>query len=159
MQDRLLRSVRAAISLDASKMFNAILADKGLQKFILDMNKSQLFDGEDSIGVKLEKIGGGYSFTTEFLNVGRSFSFGGKTVNKKAGGSPILLDTGEYYDSYQLTLGPDLFVISSDPKKEDTNLEDDYGSNLEGLQEKNKNILREIVRNKLIEAIRRVLLS
>lgn len=147
MQEKLLKSVRAAQTLDADRMFNAILTDKGLQDFILDMNKEQLFAGEDSLGVSLESIGGGYSaFTIEV---------------KQKKGQPTdrvtLKDTGEYYDSYTLDLGNGFFTINSDPIKGDTNLETEWGDNLEGLQDENLQKLIEIIRVKFEQETRRVL--
>ena len=155
MQEKLLKSARAAIALDADQMFNTVLADKGFQDFILFLNKSQLFDGEDSLGVSLDKIGGGYSLTTEFLNEGKSFNFAGESKTKKQGESPFLLDSGDYYNSYKLKLGDGFFVIDSDPQKEDNNLEDAYGDNLEGLQDKNLQKIIDVVRKKFIEEVRK----
>ncbi len=163
-QEKLFKSVRAAINLDENAMFNAVLTDKGLQKWILDLNRSQLFRGEDSLGVRLEKIGGGYSFTTEFLNEGRTFTFSpkssgfesldGGTKTKKQGGNPFLLDTGEYYSSYTLKVGDGFFIIDSDPVKDDNNLEESYGNNLEGLQDENLNKLIDVIRTKFIQEVR-----
>jgi hypothetical protein len=158
---KLFKSVRAALTLDANQMFNEALTDKSFQKFILDLNKSQLFDGEDSLGVELKDIGGGYSFTTEFLNEGRSFTFNfdgkSKTKTKTAGESPILLDTGEYYDSFDLRIGDGEFTITSDPMKDNDNLEDSYGNNLEGLQDENLQKIIDILRVKFIEEARPLL--
>lgn len=154
MQDKLFRSVRNAIALDENRMFNSVLADKGLQQFILFLNKSQLFDGENSLGVSLEKIGGGYSFTTEFLNGGKSFSFAGETKTKKQGESPFLFASGDYYDSYTLILGNGFFRIDSNPQKADGNLEDDYGDNLEGLQDENLQKIIDVIREKFIKEVR-----
>ncbi len=155
MQKKLLKSARNAIALDESQMFNTVLADKGFQDFILFLNKSQLFDGEDSLGVKLEKIGGGYSFTTEFLSSGETFSFAGESKTKRAGNSPFLLDSGDYYNSYNLKLGNGFFVIDSDPQKEDNNLEDIYGDNLEGLQDENLQKIIDVVYKKFVQEVRR----
>jgi len=153
-QGKLFKSVRAAISFDENLMFNSVLTDKGLQEWILNLNKEQLFAGENSLGVKLERIGGGYSLTTEVLNVGKSFSFGGKSKTKKQGGSPFLLDSGDYYDSYNLKLGNGFFVIDSDPQKEENNLEDKYGIFLEGLQDKNLQKLIDVIRGQFIKEVR-----
>lgn len=154
MQSKLFKSARNAITLDEDQMFNSVLADKGLQDFILFMNKSQLFDGENSLGVSLKKIGGGYSFTTEFLSQGRTFSFAGESKTKKEGDSPFLLDKRDYYNSYNLKLGDGFFVIDSDPQKEDTNLEDDFGKNLEGLQDENLQKLIDVIRKEFIKEVR-----
>ena len=154
MQNRLFKSVRAAISLSEANIFNAVLADKSFQEWILNLNKSQLFDGEDSLGVKLSDIGGGYSFNTEFLSGGRSFTFDGNSKSKKAGQSPFLLDTGEYYSSFRLELGNDFFKINSNPQKEDTNLEEEWGGNLAGLQDENLQKIIDVIRKKFIQETR-----
>lgn len=154
MQKKLFKSARNATMLDANQMFNVILADVSFQNFILFLNKSQLFDGEDSLGVKLERIGGGYSFTTEALSAGQSFSFAGRSKTKTAGQSPFLLDTGDYYDSYTLIIRDGGFTIDSDPFKDGTNLEDIYGDNLEGLQDENLQKIIDVVREKFITEVR-----
>lgn len=162
MQEKLFKSVNNAILLNETKMFNSVLADKGFQEFILDLNRSQLFEGEDSLGVSLDTIGGGYSFTTEFLTEGKTFTFSPKSKGVKGGskkkeflGTPFLLDTGEYYDSYTLTLSNGFFVINSDPQKEKNNLENKYGKNLEGLQDKNLQKIIDVIREKFIQEVRR----
>jgi hypothetical protein len=156
--ERIIKSVKAATKLNADKMFRSILADKSFQDFILFLNKKQLFEGEDSLGVKLSSIGGGYSFTTEFLNTGRTFDFARFTAKKVAGGSPILYDTGEYYDSFTIEVDNNGFVISSNPQKETGNLEDVYGNNLEGLQDENLQKIINVIRDKFQAEVRKLLL-
>lgn len=156
--------MRAAISLDETAMFNAVLSDHGFQKWILDLNRSQLFSGEDSEGKELGDIGGGYSPTTEFLNEGIRFSFNpkdsgfgtveGGSKSKEQGGSPFLLDSGDYYDSYTLSVGNGLFEINSDPIKDGENLEDSYGDNLEGLQDINLQKVINVIRESFIKEVR-----
>ena len=155
MQEKLLKSVRNAINLDEDQMFNSVLADKGFQDWILFLNKSQLFAGEDSLGVKLSSIGGGYSFITEILNRGKSFTFGGESKMKLEGEDPFLLDSADYYNSYNLKLGDGFFVIDSNPQKDNNNLEDDYGENLEGLQYENLQKIIDVIRKKFIQEVRR----
>lgn len=157
MQDKLFKSIRASLTLDEKKMFNDVLKDKGLQDFILFLNKSQLFDGEDSLGVSLKQIGGGYSFTTEVLSSGKSFNFAGKSKTKKAGESPFLLDTGDYYDSYNIKLGDGFFRIDSNPQKDQNNLEDSFGDNLAGLQEENLQKIIDVILKKFIQETRRII--
>lgn len=154
MQEKLFKSARNAIGLDESRMFNTVLADSGFQDWILNLNKSQLFEGEDSLGIRLEQIGGGYNFVTEILNRGKPFQFGGQSQMKIEGESPFLLDSGDYYNSYNLKLGDGFFVIDSDPQKEDNNLEDKYGKNLEGLQDQNLQKLIDVIRKKFIQLVR-----
>jgi hypothetical protein len=154
VQSKLFKSLRAAQTLNADGMFNAVLKDKGFQDFILDLNKSQLFDGEDSLGVSLKNIGGGYSASTEVSNASKSFTFMGRSKKKKQGDSPFLLDSGDYYKSYNLKLGNGFFKIDSNPQKEFSNLEESYGDNLEGLQEKNVQKLIDVIRKKFIQEVR-----
>ena len=163
-QLKLFKSVRAAISLDETAMFNAVLTDNGFRKWILDLNRSQLFKGEDSEGRELGDIGGGYSFTTEFLNEGVRFTFNpkssefgdveGGSKGKEEGQSPFLLDTGEYYDSYTLTVGNGFFQISSDPIKDGQNLEDSFGDNLEGLQSENLQKVIDAIKKEFTKEVR-----
>jgi len=163
-QEKLFKSVRAAISLDENAMFNAVLSDNGFRKWILDLNRSQLFQGEDSTGKSLGDIGGGYSFATEFLSNGVRFTFNpaptefgkveGGTKSKSEGQSPFLLDSGDYYDSYTLTIGNGFFQINSNPIKDGTNLEDSWGSNLEGLQDKNLQKIIDAIREIFIKEVR-----
>jgi len=151
MQEKLFKSLRNAQELDASRMFNAVLSDNGFQQWILNLNKSQLFNGENSIGVSLDKIGGGYSLTTEVLNEGEYFDFQGEARQKVAGQAPFLLDSGEYYNSYTLKLGNGLFVIDSNPIKGNDNLEAKYGNQLEGLNDENLQKLIDVIREKFIQ--------
>lgn len=157
MQSKLLKSIRAAQTLDEKKMFNAVLKDKGLQDFILFLNKSQLFDGEDSLGVSLKQIGGGYSLTTQILSGGKSFTFAGESKSKTAGNSPFLYDTGEYYDSYNIKLGDGFFRIDHNPQKDQDNLEDSYGDNLAGLQDENLQKIIDVIFKKFVQEVRRII--
>lgn len=154
MQDKLFKSLRNAQELDENRMFNAILSDNGLQEWILNLNKNQLFNGENSIGVSLDKIGGGYSLTTEVLNEGEFFDFQGEARQKFAGQAPFLLDSGDYYDSYTMKLGNGFFVIDSNPIKENNNLEAKYGRDLEGLNDENLQKLIDVIRKKFIQETR-----
>lgn len=160
-QAKLFKSVNAALTLNETEMFNSVLTDKGFQEFILDLNRSQLFEGEDSLGVRLDTIGGGYSFTTQLLTLGKSFTFKPKSPDvkggsktKEVGEAPFLLDSGEYYKSYTLTLGNGFFVINSNPIKEDDNLEDRFGDDLEGLQDKNLKKIIDVIREKFVQEVR-----
>jgi len=50
------------------------------------------------------------------------------------GGEPYeVRRTGEYWDSFKALVGQGFIIINSDPFKEDDNLFDIYGENLEGL--------------------------
>ena len=112
---------------------------KELKEFILDLNRSdQLFEKrEDSRGVNLGSIAGGYSDYTELINQGKSFTYKGVTNVKKSGEDPFLFDTGDFYKSFFISYNSGLLTIDANPFKDDTNLFNEYGVDILGLQEEN----------------------
>lgn len=59
-----------------------------------------------------------------------------------------LKDTGEFYDSFKVTVQKDSFTINADPQKDDTNLFDEFGIDIVGLTDENmKGIMEYIVEN------------
>jgi len=147
-QKRLLDSAREASILDENKIFDVILADKGLQDWILELNKEQLFDGENSLGVKLSDIGGDYSAFTLSLNPQRSI--------KKEPGKVTLYESGGFHNSFTLKVNNGDLTIGADPIKEDgTNLFDEWGDDVLGLQDDNLLKIISVIREKTIEEVRR----
>lgn len=134
------------IDLDINRIVIGILSIKSVQDFIIKLNtQSQLFEkGEDSLGVKLEDIGGGYSiFTIE---------------EKKKKGQPTdrvtLFDEGDFYDSFSVKLGPDLFEIEADTIKEGDDLQDRWGDDILGLSDESKDVLFKIIKDEIIQVTR-----
>ena len=104
---------------------------------ILDLNRAQLFEGEQADG---SEINGAYSRYTASLNSSETFSFNGKTKRKEFNETYFLKDTGEFYDSFKLNVKKDGFVITANTQKDDTNLLI-YGKNLLGLNKNNLSLL------------------
>lgn len=116
----LFRKIKA---LDENELFIEIMSLEDTQEFIVKLNTDQLrWKYINSDGVLLSKIGGGYSDST--LKKG-----------KKAGKFKVdLYDTGQYHESFRITnIGSSGFEITSDPNKGDTNLLDEWGTEIEGL--------------------------
>ena len=142
-------------ALDINVLINTILSRPEFKKLIIQLNTkgqptSQLFElNVDSTGVQLSSIGGDYSpFTLEKAREEGRPKKGASNIN--------LYDTGEYYDSFKVdfpSLAADYFLILSNPQKDETNLEDDWGQNLEGLTEKNLELLQEKILEELPQLI------
>jgi hypothetical protein len=115
---------------------------------IVKLNQSQLEKGEYVSGNKLPD----YSDVSVEL-------FG------KPDGPMTLKESGYYYGSMEGQLAGDEIRILSDPIKIDngrrTNIEEKYGSSfgeqIKGLQEGNKKIIREKVKDNILIRIRRIL--
>ena len=117
--------------INPERLLKRILRDSSVQALIINLNtENQLKElNEDSTGIKLSDIGEPYSPYTQLVK-----GLGKFQVN--------LFDTGEYYESFQvIPLANGDFEITSNPQKEDGNLEDRYGDKIEGLNEKNKKVV------------------
>ncbi len=152
--DRVKKILDNAIALDDNKIINQILSNKSFQEFIIDLNtEGQLFDkGINSLGVKLSDIGGLYSPVTIELSKA-------KGRPKKSASSINLFDTGDYYKSFKIVLFNYSFDIVSDPIKDDSNLFDDWGKEIEGLTEENLQKVIDAIRSKIIPIIRARILA
>jgi hypothetical protein len=152
--DRVKKILDNALALDENKIINQILSNKSFQEFIIDLNtEGQLFDkGINSLGVKLSDIGGLYSPVTIELSKA-------KGRPKKSASSINLFDTGDYYKSFKIVLFNDSFDIVSDPIKNDSNLFDDWGKEIEGLTEENLQKVIDAIRSKIIPIIRARILA
>ncbi len=152
--DRVKKILDNALALDENEILNRILSNKSFQEFIIDLNtEGQLFDkGINSLGVKLSDIGGLYSPVTIELSKA-------KGRPKKSASSINLFDTGDYYKSFKIVLFNDSFDIVSDPIKDDSNLFDDWGKEIEGLTEENLQKVIDAIRSKIIPIIRARILA
>ena len=90
---------------------------------------------------------GVYSATTEYLSGGR----------KKAGTPYTLFDTGEFFKSFEVMYEDDGILIDADPIKKnssggiDTNLFEEYGEKILGLNDVNLRIFIEALKPKIRE--------
>ena len=133
-----------AINLDEVKAWYFAI-DIDLQNNIIKLNTiDQLFnEGIDSLGDSL----GEYSpFTVEL---------------KQAKGQPTdritLKDTGDFYKTFKVEVKDDSFLINANPIKEDTNLFDDFGSEIVGLTEDNQKKISKTILDNTIKYIRKQL--
>ena len=134
----------SAINLDEVKAWYFAI-DIDLQNNIIKLNTiDQLFnEGVDSLGDSL----GEYSpFTVEL---------------KKIKGQPTdritLKDTGDFYRTFKVEVKDDSFFINANPIKDDSNLFDDFGSEIVGLTEENQIKVSKTILDNTIKYIRKQL--
>ena len=128
--------------LNIGATFKKIVNSAEVKSLIIKLNTdNQLFKkGENSLGVRLDAIGGGYAgFTIE---------------EKKRKGQPFdrvtLNDTGDFYGSWTVNATVNYIDINADPIKEDANLFTEWGSDIVGLNEENLQLVTEIILKEII---------
>ena len=118
--------------LDEGLLLRNFVSIPAVQKFILDLNRTdQLFNkGVDS---KNKALG---IYTPYTIN------------SKEERGVPVpsdfhitLFDTGEFYSTFVIIPGKDFFEIDANPIREDSNLFEDFGEDILGLNDENLQIL------------------
>jgi len=118
--------------LDEGLLLRSFVSIPAVQTFILDLNRrDQLFNkGIDS---KNRALGVYTPFTIN---------------SKQERGVPLpsdfhitLFDTGEFYSTFVIIPGKDFFEIDANPIREDTNLFDDFGEDIIGLNDENLQVL------------------
>lgn len=131
-------------ALNVSQAIVKVLRRPDIQKEIVRLNTEvQLFDlGENALGIKLSAIGGAYSPFTKIL--------------KQAKGQPTdrvtLRDTGEFHESFKVIVLPNGdFDIISDPIKDDTNLLQEWGKEVEGLNRENHQKVLKLIENAVLD--------
>ena len=114
--------------LDEGVILNKLIANAEVRKFILNLNtKDQLFiKGVDSNNVGL----GLYAPSTVQSKLDRG-------VPVPADSHITLFDTGEFYSTFVIVPGKDFFEIDANPIREDTNLFEQYGEEIVGLNDEN----------------------
>src|SRR5690606_34282670 len=119
--------------LDADVLAWKLTRTARFKELVIYLNtQKQLFEkGENSLGEKLSDIGGGYSPVT-LLEAQR------KGRPKKGQDHVDLRDTGEFYDSFAVIPYKGGFEIEADPIKEETNLFEEWGVDVVGLNEESK---------------------
>lgn len=112
------------------RIFQIVLDNKTIKDLIVFLNTEDQMgkDHVDSFGQRL------------FNRITRRTVYS-PNDKKGRGGQPYkLLDTGEYWDSFSVSVHPGRIIITSDPRKGDDNLEEQYGA-LEGLTDENLQVL------------------
>jgi hypothetical protein len=122
--------------LDVNKALN-FSVDSDIQELIIELNQEQLYNlGEDSEGKSL----GTYAPTTVMI--------------KQAQGVPTdritLKDTGDFYSSFKVFYSNGEIFIDADGQKDDTNLFDEYGEDILGLNDANMSIFIDEVKKNIV---------
>ena len=150
---RLRNKVKKIIALNETKIIQQIFMSTELQEMIIYFNTTdQLFlKGEDSLGRKLEDIGGGYSFYTISVKLEK-----GQPTDRVT-----LKDTGDFHGSFRVEVprGADYIVIVADPYKEGKDITEEWGGHIIGLNPENLGKIREYVNEKLVNIYREKILT
>lgn len=144
--------LRQFLKLDESKTFFTVIKGKQVQQVAINLNTlEQLFkEGRDADG----EIIGVYSAFTEMVNSGRTFTFKGVTKTKREGQPIFLFEEGDFYGSWTVKIDKDGLTLIADPMKEDTNLVEDFGTAIIGLNDESKEKFAEAILPMVIEATR-----
>tara|TARA_R110000824_G_scaffold180161_1_gene360629 strand:+ start:1029 stop:1487 length:459 start_codon:yes stop_codon:yes gene_type:complete len=118
--------------LDEGIILNRFVELPIVQKFILDLNRvDQLFNkGVDS---KNRALGVYTPFTINSKNE--------RGVPVPSDFHITLFDTGQFYSTFVIIPGKDFFEIDANPIREDSNLFEDFGDDILGLNDENLQIL------------------
>lgn len=145
MFESIIRVCKNVKKLDEGKLFKRVFDNKGVQRQVIDLNQSQMYD--DGIDSKGQELGQYHPYTI--------------VIKEKKGQRTdhiTLKDTGEFYGSMKIKAGKDGIVISADMKKPDTDLEKIYPFAL-GLNEKSLSEIREFILPIYIEEVRMAILA
>lgn len=137
--------LNALLILNVDDLAFEIAKQDTFQDLVIELNtEKQLFDkGEDSTGRTLESIGGAYSPFTVSIKQAK-----GQPTNRVT-----LFDTGEFYASWSVKPFKGGFIIDADPNKDDTNLFDEWGNEIVGLNEENLQTIINFFRDAVLEKI------
>lgn len=144
-------------NLKSEKLLIGIIADKQIQHYILDLNRfDQLFKGGiDANGDSL----GNYSYFTDSVRRGESFSYGGLSSKKTINDHITLYDTGKFYKSMFVRLYKDGFTIVANSITDDgTDLTERFGDDIIGLSNESIEKLFEKIIPLLVKTIRETIL-
>lgn len=143
-----INKLSSIIRLDYHDIIQRALQDSTIQNEIIRLNTlDQLFDkGQNSLGVRLEYVGGIYSQIT---------------INRKSQlGQPFdhitLKDKGDFYDSFEViaNTGETYATIKANSIKEGKDILDRWGVEVIGLNPENTQWLRNEIKNWIIEEIK-----
>jgi len=150
MFDEIIRLAENFKTLDVNRILFQILSKQEFQDFIRVLNlRDQLFEGIDSLGIELDSYSPG---TETILNAEgeNAFQYEGKSKKKIAGQPIFLFDTGDFYESFKITINPEDITLDADGIKEDgTDLFAEFGDDILGLTDENLQLLI----NKISETI------
>jgi hypothetical protein len=119
--------------------------DTKTKETIIDLiqNKQLKDKGVDG----LNQVVGYYSYATELITKGR----------KQQGEHYTLEDTGYFFNTMRVEVTDALLYVSGDGKKGKENLYKKYGDYITTLNEDSLNVVKEIIKDKYVQYIRKIL--
>ena len=141
-----MKLARRLVETPTAKLLQKAIDKPKIKELIIRLNTEDQLrtKNEDSNGVKLASIGGGY---TAF------------TMQQKGISDPTrvtLFDTGAYYASFRVVaLGSGDYAIDSNSSIHGDDLEDRYGENLAGLQKQNSRIANKAIDKQVVKNLLR----
>ena len=129
-------------------IFTRVFKRKDVEDFIIDLNtRGQLFEGVDSEGTRLDKIGGEYKDST--------------VKRKSRQGLPTdrvtLFDKGDFYSSFDVEVKKGFLIIEADTKKRSVDLQERWGTKLLGLTDENFKLLQDFVTTVWVDEVERAI--
>lgn len=123
-------TIRKFKSLNFKKIIISILNTSEIKEFIIKMEQERLFNlGKDSTGASL----GEYAPFTVVIKQEKGQRFDHITLN----------DTGEFYESFTFHATGTELIFDANPVKDDNNLFDNFGIDILGLNDFDRNRLIE----------------
>ena len=140
----LIKYLKKFISLER-RAFKLVFNTSEIKKKIIYLNTiEQLYEkGIDSEGLELYPF---YSEATILYKQEKGQRYDHVTLK----------DTGAFYKSFAVVVGPDYFLIEADPDKGDNDLLDIYGEDVLGLTEESKAEIMKLAYKVLGEKIREI---
>jgi len=149
--------LKSIIKLDVDTIALEITKRRSFKTLVINLNTegeptSQLFElGEDSLGKKLK--GKNILKDGEYT----PFTVGKKKRKGQRTDHPTLKDSGAFYMSFQVIPFKGGFRIEADPIAGDTNLFDELGKDIVGLNEENLQVVINLYREELLRSVNRLL--
>lgn len=150
---RVISKLNNIARIEVGPIIQSIFQEGNIQDEIIRLNTiDQLFEkGENSLGIRLETIGGEYKSYTVF--------------RKQIKGQPVdrvtLKDTGEFYESFEViaNTGDTYITIKTNPFKDGENILDRWGVEVVGLNKENTIWLINEIRTKMVAKIKAYILA
>lgn len=142
--------------LNTDAIWVKIVGSDEVKDFIVHLNtEEQLFEkGIDSTGETLTNSLGRTAYTPLTVKIKQSKSGKASKVS-----NITLYDTGEYYESHAVKVTSKGFTITSNPNKGDTNLYNEWGSEIVGLTEESLQKLIDLLLERYIKYTRNVIFA
>ena len=142
-------------AIDEGQILQEIFKRPDIQKLIIFLNtEKQLFEkGQDSRGMRLDDLGGGYSINT-------IYGVPGQYAGKIEKGQPInrvtLKDSGEFYKSWKVFApqGANYVEIIANPMKNGKDINEEWGGHVIGLDSESIRTLIDEIKTKLADQTR-----